>query len=288
MRWFRFYDDAINDAKILRLSDALFRAWVTLLCLASKNGGVLPPASDIALVLRMRQQAVSVWIAGLVGAGLLDKKDDGTFVPHNWEGRQYKSDVSTGRVKQHRNKKRNVSCNVSSDVSETAPEQKQNRTDQNDVAADARASGNLVTPEAIQLAERLLVIAGHDPAAWPPGWCGAPMRVQSWLSEGWKAEIIVAAVQSAAKRKHGPPANSVQFFEKSIAEEVARQSAPLPKVEIREAETITVNHAKPKSGIIQAADDLIRKLASFDGPAGELDELRGGAGQASPRLLSHG
>ncbi len=157
-----------------------------------------------------------------------------------------------------------------------------------DVADDARG-GSLVSAEAQALADELLVIAGHDLKFVPPGWCGAAMRVQSWLSQGWQRETILVAVKAAAARKRGPPANSVQFFEMAIAEEIARQAAPLPVVEVREAETITVtNHARPKSAIIQAADDLVRKLASFDGPAREPDELRRGEGQASSRLLSHG
>lgn len=47
-------------------------------------------------------------------------------------------------------------------------------------------------------------------------------------------------------------------------------------------------NGKPQSGIIQAADDLRRKIASFDGPAGKNLELRDGTGTASPRLLSNG
>jgi uncharacterized protein YdaU (DUF1376 family) len=48
------------------------------------------------------------------------------------------------------------------------------------------------------------------------------------------------------------------------------------------------HNEKPRSAIIQAADDLCRKIASFDGPPRGLDELRGGEGKAAPRLLSHG
>jgi len=157
------------------------------------------------------------------------------------------------------------------------------------VAAEAPAkSGSLVTPEALALTEKLLVIAGHDPAFWPPGWCGAPMRVQTWIDQGWKPEIIVAVVTGVSARKRGPPANSVNFFEKPIAEEHARQAAPLPKVEVHEAETITVtNHVKPKSGVIQAADSLLERIAGFDGPSRSPPELRGPAGTAAPRLLSN-
>jgi hypothetical protein len=46
-------------------------------------------------------------------------------------------------------------------------------------------------------------------------------------------------------------------------------------------------HAKPKSAIIQAADDLCRKIAEFDGPPRDRDEIRSGEGQNPPRLLSY-
>lgn len=129
--------------------------------------------------------------------------------------------------------------------------------------ADAVPRGALVGPEAMVLSEKLLVIAGHDPKFWPPGWCGAPMRVQTWLTQGWKPEIIVAAVKGAAARKRGPPANSVQFFENAIAEEVARQATPLPTVEVREANQLTVTHGTAKTGgsILAAIDRQLAELS---------------------------
>jgi hypothetical protein len=119
-RWFRFYDEALNDPKILKLSDKLFRVWVGLLCVASKNDGKIPPMEDTGLMLRMKPEKLSKDIADLMSAGLLDDIG-GTVSPHNWSGRQYKSDSSTDRVKRFRNGGRNVS----SDVSETAPETEQ-------------------------------------------------------------------------------------------------------------------------------------------------------------------
>src|SRR5690348_11539611 len=116
-RWFRLYDDMIHDAKILWLSDEMFRAWITLLCLASKNEGKLPPAADIAATLREKPAKVATWIAALRGGGLLDEIEGG-FAPHNWEGRQFKSDTSNERVKRYRDKKRNVTDTVTV----TAPE----------------------------------------------------------------------------------------------------------------------------------------------------------------------
>lgn len=55
---------------------------------------------------------------------LIDRKR-GTFTPHKWNERQYKSDVSTDRVKEFRKRKRNVSLVLQ----ETPPEQIQNRAD---------------------------------------------------------------------------------------------------------------------------------------------------------------
>lgn len=46
-------------------------------------------------------------------------------------------------------------------------------------------------------------------------------------------------------------------------------------------------NGKP-NGITQAIKNLNRKLASFDGPSREPDELRGAQGGTPPRLLSHG
>lgn len=117
--WFRFYREAINDPKILRLPEATRWHWVAILCVASGNSGQLPSPADIALMLRVTPQKANSILSVLHAAGLLDKTDQG-FTPHNWGGRQYKSDVSTERVKRFRNGQKRVS--------ETPPEQ--NRTEQ--------------------------------------------------------------------------------------------------------------------------------------------------------------
>lgn len=339
-RWFRFYDDVINDPKVLKLSDSAFRGWVSVLCVTSKCGGKLPSAKDLAFYLRSKPQRVAVLLAELDRAGLLDQTEDG-YVPHNWGGRQYISD-STERVKRHRAKRaaagldpqwqpskslrkqiyardnhecvycgsaddltidhkipemrggthevenlhtacracnaskrdltheefvaRRVTVCVTSALHETR-QSTEDRTRIADDAGDARAKP-LVSREAQELADELLVIAGHDLKFVPPGWCGAAMRVQAWLAE-WPREIIVAAVKGAAARKRGPPANSVQFFENAVAEEFARQSAPLPTVEIREASKVSVTTngtSQNRSGLIAAIDRQLAALEAEDGP----------------------
>jgi hypothetical protein len=106
----------------------------------------------------------------------------------------------------------------------------------------------LVSDQARKLADELLIIAGHSLSFVPPGWCGAAMRVQTWLANQWPPEVIVAATKSAAAKKRGAPANSVQFFEKAIAEEVARQAAPLPIIEFQPQENLHVSTGRAAHG----------------------------------------
>jgi hypothetical protein len=39
MKWFRFYNEARRDPKIVQLSDWQFRVWVEILCVASEYDG---------------------------------------------------------------------------------------------------------------------------------------------------------------------------------------------------------------------------------------------------------
>jgi hypothetical protein len=119
--WWRAYNEAVNDPKLQLISDALFRAWFNLMCIASANDGALPALKDVAFTLRLAPAKAAQILAQLHAAGLLDKTETG-FAPHNWSGRQYKSDVSTDRVKRFRNGHRNVSSGVTKTVSETPPD----------------------------------------------------------------------------------------------------------------------------------------------------------------------
>ena len=115
-RWFRLYDDVLNDPKVQRLNGELFKLWINVLCIASKHGGVLPSLDDLAFELRLPKLACKAEIDMLRAAGLID--GDKKLKPHGWEKRQFKSDTSTDRVKRFRERSRNVA----ETVSETAPD----------------------------------------------------------------------------------------------------------------------------------------------------------------------
>lgn len=117
-RWFRMYDEILDDPKVQRLSGDDFKAWVNILCLASRRNGKLPPVSDIAFALRETLDAVSTLLGRLLDGGLIESRSGGAdgahYAPYKWSERQYKSDTSSGRVKRFRERYK--------PVAETAPD----------------------------------------------------------------------------------------------------------------------------------------------------------------------
>lgn len=104
-RWFRMYDDVLDDPKVQRLPADLFKAWVNLLCLASKNGGTLPCIDDVAFALRMDVECADDVVGSLVERGLLDEEGEDAYRPHNWNSRQFKSDQDPTAAERQRRKR---------------------------------------------------------------------------------------------------------------------------------------------------------------------------------------
>jgi hypothetical protein len=140
-RWFRFYDCALDDPKVQRLPGDLFKAWVNLLCVASRNDGKLPGADDLAFSLRMSVEAIEDALTSLRAVGLIDWHGPGDFAPHNWNERQFKSDAdptALDRKRRQRDKLHDVTRDGHGDVTRdghgdvTRTEQNrvQNRTEQ--------------------------------------------------------------------------------------------------------------------------------------------------------------
>jgi hypothetical protein len=217
--WWRAYDDAIDNPKLLKLSDAMHRAWFTLQCIASANGGVLPPAPDIAVRLRVKPSKVALWIAELVKAKLIDNQD-GVFRPHNWDDRQFISDSSTERVKRHRDKKRNVSPTVTRNVSdtfhETAPEQSRAETDSEQSRAEA---GALVDED---LKRKVAALQAGITAHFASRQQTVPSlnRCMLWLTQGYGQGTILGAIETVLKR--GKPVSTLEYFDGAIKDAHAK------------------------------------------------------------------
>jgi hypothetical protein len=202
-RWLRLYDDTINDPKVLKLPEAMRWNWVAMLCVASKNEGALPALDDMAIQLRVTAAKATEIIATLVKAGLLDKTETG-FAPHNWNGRQYKSDVSTVRVKRFRNGKRNVS----ETANETAPETEQKQTTESDQISEPIGSGAEAPSIDPSQAERNYFARGRDVLGKSAGGQLAKLL----KANGGNVSLSRSTLELAAT-KHKP----AEFFARAIA-----------------------------------------------------------------------
>lgn len=143
-RWFRFYDEALDDPKVQRLPDALYRRWTDFLCVASRNGGrITGDVESLAFMIRQTPAKTKAAVSALVAAGLLDQDGDG-YTPHGWRKRQYASDSSAERVRRYRDRARN------DDVTLHPPLQKRNcnRTEQSQIQNRTEADTDTETPRA--------------------------------------------------------------------------------------------------------------------------------------------
>lgn len=105
-KWFRLYDELLDDPKVQSLPAEDFKAWINLLCLANRNEGRLPSVEAIAFALRIDDIAAGSLVDRFLIGGLIDKVKGGAIgwgiAPHGWTQRQYKSDNNSQYVKAYR------------------------------------------------------------------------------------------------------------------------------------------------------------------------------------------
>jgi len=226
--WFRFYNTAVDNPKVQRLPDTLFKAWVNVLCLASRNGGRIPSTADVAFALRVRETVAAGWLAALESRRLLDRSED-ALMPHDWNELQYISDVSTARVRRFRQRRANGGETVSETVpeSDSDSEQSPEKIRQTDSAfaefwqAYPEKIGRKAALDAwMQAADKpdtptLLAAVAHYARSKPVdrAWC-APAR---WLREGRWNDVPASAQVNAAPTIAGRSAQQWRWGAKLYA-----------------------------------------------------------------------
>ena len=108
--WIKLYHEMLDDPKVGRLSDSMYRRFVECLLLAGEldEDGFLPPVEDMAWRLRMQEEAVKRDMSGLALAGLLELKaheDGDRWYVSKFEERQRASDAAE-RMREYRKRKR--------------------------------------------------------------------------------------------------------------------------------------------------------------------------------------
>lgn len=117
-QWFRLYSEFANDPKIQRMSEALQRRFIMLLCIRCSNGDVTLQDDDVTFQLRISNEEWVETKAVFLEKNLIDETNN----PVAWDKHQFASDSSAARVSKYRAKKKQA-CNV------TVTPQIQNRTD---------------------------------------------------------------------------------------------------------------------------------------------------------------
>jgi hypothetical protein len=302
-RWLRLYDELVDDPKILLLPLDLRWSLIALWCVASQNDGRLPSLDAVAIKLREKPARTRKILTDLMSAGFIDEDEKG-LLPHNWNGRQFKSDgASTDRVKRFRRRQTGGSGNDDETFHETPNEtltetrkkrpqsQKQNQSQKGEsdqhppetVAAPARGQ-SLVSLEAIRIADEIGEAVGFSKETWPPGWCGAAYVVQRFLNEGCPGEVISLAVTATLKRKRDGPPENFSYFEKPIAAAFAAHKRPLPTASPQAFDGKSNGHSSAKRTVVDAGKDLIAECDARLAAA-EAREAREREGDAFARLL---
>lgn len=189
-RWFRMYDEALDDPKVQCLSAEDFRGWVNLLCVASRNDGVLPEIETIAFALRIDVIGARSLVDRLLIGGLIDVVKGGPngsrIAPHGWQKRQYKSDTSTARVKRFRQRSETVTV---------TPPETDTETD-NTLSKDNDAS---VDSDAQFWAAAKAYVGGRNPGA----------LIGKWIRDADKASVGEAITRAQLER----PVDRIAFIQ---------------------------------------------------------------------------
>ncbi len=125
--WIRLYTDLPENSKIQRLPDHHFKFLINCWCLTGDNDDALPSPEDIAWRLRIDPAICQAYLDHLASLGILDKVGE-SYIPHNWEDRQFVSDDSKERVRKYRDRYMKHPKAVTDAVTVTAQEQIQNQS----------------------------------------------------------------------------------------------------------------------------------------------------------------
>jgi hypothetical protein len=125
VRWFRLYDDIIDDPKIIALSPQNRWHYVAVLSCANRQSirGTLPPMGELAIHLRVTPSEAKRIISRFIEDHLIDVSGDTqTLSVHGWHKRQFKSDDVNSRVATFRDSYKKQPSNVSGNVTSTLHE----------------------------------------------------------------------------------------------------------------------------------------------------------------------
>jgi hypothetical protein len=106
MKWFRLYDELIDDPKIMLIDEAFRWRYIAILCLVNRyerktTGNRLPSDTILIFHLRLTQKELDETLTELLRVELVQKDKHGFYVKA-FKYRQFDSDNVNERVKRYR------------------------------------------------------------------------------------------------------------------------------------------------------------------------------------------
>lgn len=187
--WFRMYAEFATDTKVQSMDETLQRRFIMFLCLHCN--GEYERLSDDELAFALR-----ITTAELVNTREVFKQkrflgDNGEI--RNWNKRQYKSDSSTGRVREHRKRKRNGRV-TGRNVSVTPPDS--DTDSEKDTTAGKPPTRVSPRAEPDWLRDFKLV---YPARAGDQGWRRAVKAANARLAEGHSSDEFIAGAKRYAE-----------------------------------------------------------------------------------------
>ncbi len=266
--WMKFYpSDWRADPALRSCTIAARGLWVEMLCImheAVPYGSLLIAGARIdkkrlAVLAGISEKECTASLLELEGFGVFSRDDDGTIYSRRMRRDAAKSEEGRKQVsKRWGNKEPNSVPNRSPTRKTDGEPNTQKPEARIDRIGSAGASG--LTEGSKALASTFWKALGFESAlAIHPDYAGTDWRAIEWEKAGWTVDLI-----DVETRRIGPD-KPLTYYEKVFATAFAKRQAPLPIVEIREAEKLTVTHGTTQNrsgGSLTAS--LRRDLAALE------------------------
>lgn len=259
MRWFRLYNDIVDDEKIAQIDGKTFKVFVFLMAVCSQNdsqSGILPDKKYLSWRLRMTEKKIELALMELESHGIVDQAN-GAITIVNWHKRQFKSDNINERVARYRNAKKEKDVTLH----ETLSVSPQNRTEQNrtDTEKNKRVRATFQPPS---LDEVRAYIQEKNFQVNPEGWT-AHYEANGWMVGKNKMKDWKAAIRTWQHNGYGQGTRKPATHERIQAN--TEEAKPFSREElIRQKEALLEQYrGRKEPRLVQVSQAIERELAEL-------------------------
>jgi hypothetical protein len=185
--WFRMYAEFATDAKVQSMDETLQRRFTMFLCLHCAGEFDRLSDDELAFALRITTEQLATTKEVFRQKGFLDP--DGKI--RNWNKRQFKSDSSTERVREHRQRHRNGDETLQERPQIQIQIQKQSQKEK-EVRPRAHVRAESEPPEFCEIRQ------SYPKRANGQRWGDALKAFRRHVTQGTKPEDILAGVKRYA------------------------------------------------------------------------------------------